>query len=98
MADLNEQQPDNRNNYAALPVADKYALRILLSSPAEKWAQVMDNPSLVYRKNFLPLRSPLERDLAAYGIQKLVWKKPEQAIESGTDLRMPRLSAIKIVL
>ena len=41
----------------------------------------MDNPALVYRKNFLSLRSPLERDLAAYGIQKLVWKKPDQAIE-----------------
>lgn len=48
---------------------------------AEKWVQVMDNPALVYRKNFLPLRSPLERDLAAYGIQKLVWKKPDQAID-----------------
>lgn len=47
---------------------------------AEKWVQVMDNPSLVYRKNFLPLKSPLERDLAAYGMQKLVWKKPDQAI------------------
>ena len=38
---------------------------------AEKWVQVMDNPSLVYRKSFLPLRSPLERDLAAYGIKML---------------------------
>ncbi|OGO80448.1 MAG: hypothetical protein A2203_15375 [Chromatiales bacterium RIFOXYA1_FULL_46_5] len=56
-----------------LPADQKYL--------AEKWVQVMDNPSLVYRKNFLPLRSARERDLAAYGMQKLVWKKPEQAIE-----------------
>jgi soluble lytic murein transglycosylase len=48
---------------------------------AELWVQVMDNPSLVYRKNYLPLRSPLERDIAAYAMQKLVWKKPDQAIE-----------------
>jgi len=62
---------------------------------AEKWVQVMDNPALVYRKNFLSLRSPLERDLAAYGIQKLVWKSQIKPLKSGTDLPTTRPSVMK---
>ncbi len=48
---------------------------------ADKWIQVMDNPALVQRKSFLTGKQAKERDLAAYGIQKLVWKKPDAAVE-----------------
>lgn len=48
---------------------------------ADKWIQVIENPSLVNRKNFLAGKNAKEYDLIAYGIQKLVWKNPETALE-----------------
>jgi len=48
---------------------------------ADKWIQLMNNPALIQRKSFLTGRQGKELDLAAYGMQKLVWKKPDATLE-----------------
>jgi len=46
----------------------------------DKWKQVIANPSLVSKQKFLPLKHKAERELVRYAVEKLVWKKPDQAL------------------
>lgn len=46
----------------------------------DKWKQVIENPGLVQRQNFLPLKHRWEREILAYALKKMVWKQPEQAL------------------
>jgi soluble lytic murein transglycosylase len=47
----------------------------------DKWKQVIENPSLVQRQKFLPLKHRWEREILAYALKKMVWKQPEQALK-----------------
>jgi len=47
----------------------------------DKWKQVMENPGLVQRQKFLPLKHRWEREILAYALKKMVWKQPEQALK-----------------
>lgn len=46
----------------------------------DKWKQVLDNPALVARQKFLPLKHPWEREILVFGLKKMVWKQPDQAL------------------
>jgi len=46
----------------------------------DKWKQVLADPNLVIRQKFLPLKHPWEREILAFGLKKIVWKKPDQAL------------------
>lgn len=46
----------------------------------DKWKQVIENPGLVQRQNFLPLKHRWEREILTYALKKMVWKQPEQAL------------------
>ena len=46
----------------------------------DKWKQVLEEPALVSRQKFLPLKHPWEREILTFGLKKLVWKKPDQAL------------------
>ncbi len=46
----------------------------------DKWKQVIENPSLVGRAKFLPLKHSAERELVRYAVEKLVWKQPDKAL------------------
>ena len=41
----------------------------------DKWKQVLEEPALVSRQKFLPLKHPWEREILTFGLKKLVWKK-----------------------
>lgn len=47
---------------------------------ADKWKQVLTDPSNVSKTKFLPLKHPWEREILAYGLKKLVWKQPDKAL------------------
>jgi soluble lytic murein transglycosylase len=47
----------------------------------DKWKQVIENPSLVQRQKFLPLKHRWEREILAYALKKMIWKQPEQALK-----------------
>lgn len=46
----------------------------------DKWKQVLENPALVARQQFLPLKHPWEREILVFGLKKMVWKQPDQAL------------------
>lgn len=46
----------------------------------DKWKQVIENPGLVQRQTFLPLKHRWEREILAYALKKMIWKQPEQAL------------------
>lgn len=48
---------------------------------ADKWKHVIENPTLVQRKNFLPLKHRWEREILSYGLQKMIWRHTEQALK-----------------
>lgn len=46
----------------------------------DKWKHAIENPGLVQRQNFLPLKHRWEREILAYALKKMVWKQPDQAL------------------
>jgi soluble lytic murein transglycosylase len=55
-----------------LPTAQQYL--------ADMYQQTRRNPAVIANNRFFPLKSPLERDIAAYGMKRLIWRHPEQAL------------------
>lgn len=46
---------------------------------ADKWLQVIKDPSQAARKNFFPLKHARERDILVFALKKMVWKSPDSA-------------------
>ena len=47
---------------------------------ADMYQKTRRNPAVIANKGFFSLKSPLERDIAAYGMKRLIWRHPEQAL------------------
>ena len=47
---------------------------------ADMYQKTRRNPAVIANKAFFALKSPLERDIAAYGMKRLIWRHPEQAL------------------
>jgi soluble lytic murein transglycosylase len=47
---------------------------------ADMYQQARRNPAVIANSRFFPLKTPLERDIAAYGMKRLIWRHPEQAL------------------
>ncbi len=47
---------------------------------ADKWKQVLQEPSNVSKAKFLPLKHKWEREILAFGLKKMVWKQPDKAL------------------
>ncbi|SNY48860.1 soluble lytic murein transglycosylase [Arsukibacterium tuosuense] len=47
---------------------------------ADLWLQTRRNPAVVGRAKFFPGKHIIERDVLAYGLKRLVWRSPDQAL------------------
>lgn len=46
------------------------------------WIRVRRNPAVVAQRNFFPSRDRRERQILTYGLRRLVWRSPEQALRT----------------
>lgn len=49
---------------------------------ADLWLQVRQNPAAIAKPRFLPGKHVIERDILAYGLKRLVWRAPDQALQT----------------
>lgn len=49
---------------------------------ADMWQQARTNPAVIAQPRFFPGKHVTERDILAYGLKRLVWRSPEQAIQT----------------
>lgn len=49
---------------------------------ADMWQQARNNPSVIAKPGFFPGKQVIERDILAYGLKRLVWRSPDQAIQT----------------
>lgn len=49
---------------------------------ADMWQQVRNNPAVIVQPRFFPGKHVIERDILAYGLKRLVWRSPDQAIQT----------------
>ncbi|WP_083981831.1 transglycosylase SLT domain-containing protein [Arsukibacterium ikkense] len=47
---------------------------------ADLWQQTRRNPAVIARANFFPGKHIIERDVLAYGLKRLIWRSPDQAL------------------
>jgi soluble lytic murein transglycosylase len=47
---------------------------------ADMYQQVRRNPAVIANNRFFPLKAAHERDIAAYGMKRLIWRHPDQAL------------------
>lgn len=47
---------------------------------ADMYQQVRRNPAVIANKQFFPLKTVQERDIASYGMKRLIWRHPDQAL------------------
>ncbi|MAA94085.1 MULTISPECIES: transglycosylase SLT domain-containing protein [unclassified Arsukibacterium] len=55
-----------------LPVGEQYL--------ADLWQKTRRNPAVIARQAFFPGKHIIERDILAYGLKRLVWRSPDQAL------------------
>lgn len=55
-----------------LPAAQQYL--------ADMYQQTRRNPAVIANSKFFTLKSVQERDIAAYGMKRLIWRHPDQAL------------------
>ena len=48
---------------------------------ADMWQQVRNNPSVMTKGRFFPGKHVVERDILAYGLKRLIWRSPDQALK-----------------
>jgi len=48
---------------------------------ADMWQQVRTNPAVIAQPRFFPGKHVIERDVLAYGLKRLVWRSPDQALQ-----------------
>jgi len=60
-------------------------LRTLLPSDkqylADMWQHVRTNPAVIAKPKFFPGKHVIERDILAYGLKRLIWRSPDQALQ-----------------
>lgn len=49
---------------------------------ADMWQQTRANPVVIAQPRFFPGKHVIERDILAYGLKRLVWRSPDQAIQT----------------
>lgn len=49
---------------------------------ADMWQQTRANPAVIAQPRFFPGKHVIERDILAYGLKRLVWRSPDQAIQT----------------
>lgn len=49
---------------------------------ADMWQKVRANPAVIVQPRFFPGKHVIERDILAYGLKRLVWRSPDQAIQT----------------
>lgn len=49
---------------------------------ADMWQQVRNNPAVIAQPRFFPGKHVTERDILTYGLKRLVWRSPDQAIQT----------------
>lgn len=49
---------------------------------ADMWQKVRANPAVIAQPQFFPGKHVIERDILAYGLKRLVWRSPDQAIQT----------------
>ena len=47
---------------------------------ADMYQQARRNPAVIANSRFFTLKKPQERDIAAYGLKRLIWRHPDQAL------------------
>lgn len=48
---------------------------------ADMYQQTRRNPAVIANNKFFPLKTIQERDIAAYGMKRLIWRHPDQALK-----------------
>jgi soluble lytic murein transglycosylase len=48
---------------------------------ADMYLKARRNPAVISNARFFPLKQVQERDIAAYGMKRLIWRNPEQALK-----------------
>ncbi|MCF4008944.1 transglycosylase SLT domain-containing protein [Rheinheimera sp. UJ63] len=48
---------------------------------ADMWLQVRKDPSVMTKGRFFPGKHVVERDILAYGLKRLIWRSPDQALK-----------------
>lgn len=49
---------------------------------ADMWQQTRSNPAVIAQPRFFPGKHVIERDILAYGLKRLVWRSPDQALQT----------------
>ncbi|WP_333608482.1 transglycosylase SLT domain-containing protein [Arsukibacterium sp.] len=49
---------------------------------ADMWANARRNPAAIAQTRFFPMKHIAERDVLAYGLKRLVWRLPDQALST----------------
>lgn len=49
---------------------------------ADMWRQTRTNPAVITQPRFFPGRHIIERDILAYGLKRLIWRSPDQALQT----------------
>lgn len=57
-----------------MPARDQYLVDL--------WIRARRNPAVVAQSNFFPRRDPREREVLAYGLRRLIWRNPDQALST----------------
>ncbi|WP_423187980.1 transglycosylase SLT domain-containing protein [Alishewanella sp. d11] len=53
-----------------------------LSYLADLWQKTRTNPAVIAQPRFFPGKHVVERDILAYGLKRLVWRSPDQALKT----------------